>query len=212
MSWCLGDAEAEEDAREVAHAGLAEAGRAGDGAEVQHVVFREIEHLLQRAQVVLEGDAGLDDARIGEELGEHRVGFGAAQLEQVHGAPGSDLDERRQVALAFFECRPRLGVEADDGFLAQVGLRFFEFFRRGDEDHFALVAADGQLGQVLAGNRAGDVGAHEGVQGTRYTRVELTKRNPHAPQYPPRCADPSRGARQDRELPLRRRGRGPGRD
>src|SRR5258706_8625213 len=41
-------------------------------------------------------------------------------------------------------------------------------------------------------------------------RVSEFERKRHAPHYPPRIADPSRGARQDRELPRRRREGGPG--
>jgi len=48
------------------------------------------------------------------------VNLAAAQLEEVYRARGRDLDERGQMALAFFESRPRLGIESYDAFLLEI--------------------------------------------------------------------------------------------
>src|SRR6266487_2039385 len=60
------------------------------------------------------------------------------------------------MALAFPERGPRLGIESGDAFLLEVGSRFSQIFGRRYQAYPALVAADGQLRHVLAGNRAGD--------------------------------------------------------
>src|SRR5205814_202337 len=85
-----------------------------------------------------EADAGLDGARFGEEAGEQRVNLAAAQLEEVYRARGRDLDERGQMALAFFESRPRLGIESDDAFLSEVGPGFFQVLGRSNQAYPAL--------------------------------------------------------------------------
>src|SRR5439155_2952785 len=71
-------------------------------------------------------------------------------------ARGRDLDERGQMALAFFESRPRLGIESDDAFLLEVGPGFFQVIGRRHQAYPPLVAPYWQLRHVLAGDGAGD--------------------------------------------------------
>src|SRR6266480_605487 len=117
------DAEAEEVGGEVANTTLADAAVAGDDADVDHRGLLERKHQLELAKIVRQGHAGLDDERVAEQLGELPGAIEAWQRKEVHRARGGDLREARQIALALAERRPRLGVEADYAFLADVGHR-----------------------------------------------------------------------------------------
>src|SRR5882724_9047095 len=64
------DAEAEEVGGEVANAALADAAVTGNVAELDHRGLLEREHELELAKIVRERHAGLDDERVGEQLGE----------------------------------------------------------------------------------------------------------------------------------------------
>src|SRR5256886_4320378 len=150
----LRDAEAEEVGGEVAHATLADAAVAGNVAELDHRGFLEREHELELAKVVRQGDAGLDDERVAEQLGKLPGAIEALQREEVHRARGGDLREARQGALALAERRPRLGVEADYAFLADIRHRPLQVFGRLDELYTALVAPDRQLVDVPPGDAA----------------------------------------------------------
>src|SRR6267143_7108110 len=148
------DAEAEEVRGEVAHAALADAAVTGNVAEVDHGGLLEREHELELAKIVRQGHAGLDDKRVGQELGEFPGAIDALQRKEVHGACGGDLRQAGQVALAFAERGPRLGIEADHAFLEDVGHGPREVLLRLDEANFALVAPDRQLVDVPPRDRA----------------------------------------------------------
>src|SRR6267143_2837963 len=148
------DAEAEEVGGEVANTTLADAAVTGYVAEVDHRGLLETEHQLELAKIVRQGDAGLDDERVGEQLRELPGAVEALQREQVHGARGGDLHQAGQVALALAERGPRLGVEADHAFLPDVGHRPLQVLGRLDELYRALVAPDRELVDVPPGDRA----------------------------------------------------------
>src|SRR3989442_9716001 len=148
------DAEAEEIRGEVANTTLADAAVTGNVAELDHRGLLEREHELELAKIVRQGHAGLDDERVGEQLGELPGAIEALQREQVHRARGGDLREARQVALALAERGPRLGVEADYAFLADVRHRLLQICGRLDEPYCALVAPDRQLVDVSPGDAA----------------------------------------------------------
>src|SRR5437667_7462445 len=150
----LRDAEAEEVGGEVANTTLADAAVTRNVAELDHRGLLEREHELELAKIVRQRHAGLDDERVGEQLGELPGAIEALQREQVHRARGGDLREAGQMALALAERGPRLGIQADHAFLADVGHRLLQVFGRLDEPYCALVAPDRQLADVPAGDGA----------------------------------------------------------
>jgi hypothetical protein len=56
------------------------------------------------------------------------------------------------MAFSLPERGPRLGIEADDAFLADVRPRLLQLPQRRHQGHLALVAADGQVRQIVFGN------------------------------------------------------------
>src|SRR5438445_12622441 len=148
------DAEAQEIRGEVANTTLADAAVAGNVAKVEHGGRLDREHELELTKIVRQGHARLDDERVGEQLGELARAIEALQRKEVHRARGGDLREAGQVALALAERRPRLGVEADHAFLADVGHGCLEVCGRLDELYSPLVAPDRQLVDVPPGDAA----------------------------------------------------------
>src|SRR5207245_613206 len=147
-------AEAQESGGEVANTTLADAAVAGNVAKVEHGGRLEREHELELTKIVRQGHARLNDERVGEQLGELPGAIEALQRKEVHRARGGDLREAGQVALALAERGPRLGVEADHAFLADIGHRPLQVLGRLDEPYRALVAPDRQLVDVPPGDRA----------------------------------------------------------
>src|SRR6266513_6151168 len=148
------DAKAEEIRGEVAHAALADAALARSDPEVDHGGLLEREHELELAKIVRQVHAGLDDERLGQDLGKLPGIIHALQRKEVDRARAGDLHEAGQVALALAEGRPRLGIEADHAFLTDIGHGSLEVFGGLDEQYFALVAPDWQLVDVPPGDRA----------------------------------------------------------
>src|SRR5262249_1168414 len=147
----------QEDTREVAHARLVETAAACEGSQVEHVLLFEGKQQLQCVQIVSERHTGLDGARIAHQLGEDRENIQLSKLEQVYRVRRRHLDQARQMGLAFPERWPRFGIQSDDAFVRDGRPRMLQFLRRTYQAHLALVAADGQIEQVLPGNRGGDI-------------------------------------------------------
>src|SRR6185503_19700597 len=117
---------------------------------------------LQFAQIMRERYPDLDDLRRRQKLGDRRGEIHALQREQIHRARGGRLHEAWKVMLALAECGPRLGIEAEGALRADIRHRAPEILRRGDEANVSFVAPDWQLVDLLAGDRAAQVGGQFG--------------------------------------------------
>src|SRR5881628_2117940 len=145
----LGDAVAKKDAGQIAHAGLFVATLLRHRPEINHVVGDEREQLRQLQQIPINGNPRFDNMLVAE---RHRDRLGAIELaesEQIHGLTGGDLNQARQMRLAFAKRWARLGVEPDQMLVADGLPGGGEVGGGLDQPDRAAVADDGQLHQFL---------------------------------------------------------------
>jgi len=64
--------------------------------------------------------SGASAARIRKHFGKQRKDIRLAQGKQMHPACGGHLHQAGQMTFALMQCRPHLGIEANDALLAWI--------------------------------------------------------------------------------------------
>lgn len=106
----------------------------------------ELVQFLEGADVVTDGDPGLDDAGIGKQPRERPAEGREVQADQHHKFRTGKLNERGRVTFAFLEGRAGFGIEPEERFLFEKiqGTGHLAF---GLDKHY--LAFVGQHGQVV---------------------------------------------------------------